>query len=189
MPSSHSSPASTTPFPQVGGHSSPPSQVAPASTAEAGFSIGLQDLPGTGQYQPGSIRWQSAEQPSPSLTLWSSQVSSEVTIPSPQKETFTQYLPPVHSQFASTWQMLLQPSPIAVLPSSHSSPGSSSPSPQMTHLPYGGPGGGQPPDPPPPEVPALPPVPVAIPPAPPLPPLALLLWSHALPSKTATAIR
>jgi hypothetical protein len=58
----------------------------------------------------------------------------------------------------------------------------------MTHLPYGGPGVGQPTDPPPPEVFALPPVPAIIPPAPPLPPLALLWWSHELPSKTANAI-
>jgi len=140
-----------------------------------------------GQYQPGSIRWQSAEQPSPSLDIVVvAGFVGKSQFRRPQKETFTQLSPtgafPVRP---STGRCYCQPSPIAVLPSSHSSPGSQQPSPQMTTPPVWGAAAAASPRSAAARGTRAAASSVAHPTRPPLPPLALLLWSHALPSKTA----
>jgi len=90
-PQSHSSPASRMRSPHRPPWSLPPSQLTlPSSWLP---QIRVQGFPGTRHCHPGSIVWQSPEQPSPLTVFPSSHASLEVRIPFPHRNGSTQVCP------------------------------------------------------------------------------------------------
>src|SRR5512145_2249548 len=91
-----------------------------------------QSLPGSEQTYPGATVLQSAEQPSVSTWLPSSQTSPEPTMPLPQSSQGTPAVVQVKPDSIAE-QVALQPSLLMRLPSSHFSRSSSLPLPQTKH--------------------------------------------------------